>query len=368
MKTILIIDDQQGILDILTEEINQAIVGVQCVSETDFDRAVEKLEECRPDAVVLDLLQGAGTTDPPGQRTWQRIWTGRFCPVVVYTAFDGMLDPPIPEDHPFVKLVRKGNGTEGQVIEHLRLFKPLVDSLAVLHREIDQVLQRVLRDTAGAALIGGDDPTHLVHAARRRVAAFMDEKTATEGRALFSWEQYLVPAFGDHPLTGDVLRVRDADWRAASQYRLILTPSCDLVAGRNENGVLVAKCSDPTSLKEKLQLPGNENRAADRIRSQVLTQGCWNGFLPLPEFPNRIPLLVASLKSLEVLAYESIGPPDGGTDYERIASIDSPFREQIAWSFMSTAARPGMPDRDLAPWAQAIATAQTTPEERDEQG
>lgn len=362
MRTILIIDDRQDVIDVLVEEIPRAIDGVTCVSERDFNRAVQQVEAIRPDAVILDLLEGAGVVEPPGQRTWRSIWTdGRFCPVIIYTAFDGELTPPIPADHPFVKLVHKGQGSQARVIEHLQAFRPLIDSLGSLHREVDLVLQRVLRDTAGAAVIPGTDTVHLIHAARRRVAALMDEKTAAEGRPLFSWEQYLVPALSDDPLTGDLLRRRGSPWTDADAYRLILTPSCDLVSGRNESSVLVAKCSSLTSMRQRLQLPANVDRAADRIRTQVLTQGHWNGFLPLPEFPNRLPLLAASLKDLEVIPYSAIRADAGNQpEYERVASIDSPFREQVAWAFMSTVARPGMPDRDLAAWARRIAEAGNT--------
>jgi CTP synthase len=296
--------------------------------------------------------------DPPGQHTWQSIWNGRFCPVVIYTAFGGVLEPPIPDNHPFVKRVVKGSGTEVQVVQHLQDFRPLVAAIDSVHLEIDSVLQRVLRDTVGAAVIPGTDAAHLVHAARRRVAALMDEKTATEGRELFSWEEYLVPALGPDPLTGDVLRRRGAQSTDPSAFRLILSPSCDLVSGRNESSVIVAKCSSIDAMKQRLQLPQQVQRAAEKVRSQVLTQGHWNGYLPLPAFPNCIPSMVATLKDLEVIQYTAIRPAHGGEpEYERVASIDSPFREQVAWAFLSTIARPGMPDRDLGPWAQEIATA-----------
>lgn len=362
MKRVLIIDDDQAIIDMLTESIGEGIEGILCTSERNFDQAVARMDSDRPNAVILDLLEGPIVPDPPGQRTWQSIWNGRFCPVIIYTAFAGPLTPPIPDNHPFVKLVEKGVGTQARVVQHLQTFRPLVAALESLHREVDLVLQRVLRDTAGAAVIPGTEGVHLVHAARRRVAAFMDEKTAAEGRPLFSWEQYLVPAFGDDPLMGDVIRRRESAWEDSDAYRLILTPSCDLVGGRNESSVLVARCSSPSAMKQKLGLPGNPEKAADRVRTHVLTQGYWNGFLPLPEFPNRVPLLVASLKDLEVIPYVAIKPPaDNQPEYERIASIDSPFREQIAWAFLSTVARPGMPDRDMTQWARDIANCTGQP-------
>ena len=362
MRKILIIDDDQAIIDILKEEIERALAGVECLAELDFGRAVTRVESERPDAVVLDLLEGGVSADPPGQRTWKSIWDGRFCPVIVYSAFGGPLAPPIPENHPFVKRVEKGAGTQSEVVRHLLELRPLVAAVESIHREVDMVLQRVLKDTVGAAVIPGTDATHLVHAARRRVAALMDEKTATEGRQLFSWEQYLVPAFGDDPLTGDLLCQRGAVWTDATAYRVVLSPSCDLVAGRNESSVLVARCAAVDEMRQRLQLSQNTERAAERVRTQVLNQGHWNGYLPLPSFPNRIPLMVANLKDLEVISYSAISPADAmAPAYQRIASIDSPFREQVAWALLSTVSRPGMPDRDLTHWAREIVTAATTP-------
>lgn len=359
MRKVFIVDDDQAIVDMLKEEIEQAIEGVACVFELDFAQAVARVKSERPDAVILDLLDGGVTADPPGQHTWQSIWTGRFCPVIVYTAFGGPLTPPVPDSHPFVKLVVKGVGTQAAVVQHLRDFTPLVAAIESVHREVDAVLQRVLRDTVGAAVIPGTEAAHLVHAARRRVAAMMDEKTATEGRTLFSWEQYLVPALGGDPLTGDVLRRRGAAPTDPTAFRIVLSPSCDLVVGRNEPTVLVAKCSSVDRMKQRLQLsPTNAQRAANAIKSQVLTQGHWSGYLPLPAFPGRIPLMVANLKDLEVIQFSAIQSTEGESEYERVASIDSPFREQVAWAFLTTVARPGMPDRDLGPWANEIANAQ----------
>lgn len=363
MRTILIIDDDQAIIDVLKEAITGGIAGVTCLSELDFNQAVARVESERPDAVILDLLEGPVVADPPGQRTWRSIWEqGRFCPVVIYTAFDGQLDPPVPDHHPFVKHVRKGAGTTAGVIDQLRSFQPLVAAIRSLHKEIDLVLQRVLRDTAGAAVIPGTDATHLVHAARRRVAAFMDEKTTAENRSLFSWEQYLVPAFGDNPLTGDLLRLRAANQDDPAAYRVILTPSCDLVAPPKVATVLLAKCCAAPAMFRALGLTGTSQKVIDKVRDEVLTQGFRNGMLPLPSFPGRIPLLAASLKDLEVVPYDQIrGPANQGAAYERVASIDSPFREQVAWAFLNTVARPGMPDRDMAQWARDIVAAANPP-------
>jgi CTP synthase len=188
----------------------------------------------------------------------------------------------------------------------------------------------------------------------------MDEVTATENRPLFSWEQYLVPAVGRSPLTGDLLRRHGIAWDDPSGYRLVVSPSCDLVLGRNESTVLVAKCGGAAALLKKVGLAGISDK--EKVKSRVLSPGFASGCLPLPAFPKQIPLLFALLKELEVVPYEQIGPdPAVGATYKRVASIDSPFREQVAWAFLSTGARPGMPDRDLDAWASALVEAAKPP-------
>ena len=41
-------------------------------------------------------------------------------------------------------------------------------------------------------------------------------------------------------------------------------------------------------------------------------------------------------------------------DYVRVASVDSPFREMVAWAYMQVAARPGLPERNWDAWADEV--------------
>lgn len=355
MRTILIIDDDTAIIDVLKTELTQAFPGAVCHDEAVFANAVERVRQLRPDVVILDLRQGAFGTDLQGQITWRSLWNDRFCPVVIYTAVDDPIDPPVPQNHPFVVRLRKGAGTEQEVIRLLQGFVPHVEAINHLHDELDRVVQRVLLETAGEAVLTGANAVHLVHSARRRVAAKMDEATLSGGRSLFAWEQYLIPPIGEDPLTGDILLREGGSASDPTSYRLVLSPSCDLVRSRNEPTVLVAKCSRLGDFTAGLSLPNNEAKARERLRTLVLSQGFANGWFPLPAFNCQVPAMAACLKDLEVLPYECIVPPDGSDQrFRRVASIDSPFRELVSWAFVNTVARPGMPDRDLDAWATEI--------------
>ena len=45
---------------------------------------------------------------------------------------------------------------------------------------------------------------------------------------------------------------------------------------------------------------------------------------------------------------------DSGRPFLRIASIDSPFRELVAWAYLQIACRPSLPDRDFDSWRDEI--------------
>ena len=59
--------------------------------------------------------------------------------------------------------------------------------------------------------------------------------------------------------------------------------------------------------------------------------------------------MVANLKNLRLIPLKEI--PE---KFDRVASIDSPFRELVAWSYLQIACRPGLPDRDFSTWAEEI--------------
>lgn len=357
MKKILVIDDVSTVLESLKLTFAEAFKDIVFDYESDFDAGLMKVSSMRPDAVVLDLRNDPSPSELPGQKIWEVIWESHFCPVAIYTAVDDSLDPPIPEDYPFVKRVTKGRDAEAKLVQVIGGFLPGIEAIASLRSELESVINKALRETAGSGLIDSVSKDHLLHMGRRRVAASMDDPTLISNRKLTSWEQYLLPAIGNSPLTADLLREHEAGWDEPTAYRLVLTPSCDLV--KDQRGcvqtLVVARCEGVTRLAERLALPSKEGKAVTRVIDRALTTGIYAGFIPLPGLPGQLPLMVANLKDLEVMPYEAIGRTDPSQPrFKRVASIDSPFREQVAWAFLTTIARPGMPERDLDPWAMEI--------------
>ena len=199
----------------------------------------------------------------------------------------------------------------------------------------------------------------------------MDELSLSPDKTtLASWEQYLCPPVCENIQLGDILRSADKTDKngepVPALFRVVLTPSCDLVTSENRKpkapNVLVAKCCsvkdglDRTELKDM-----GEKKLKERLPS-ILTRGYFEAVIPFPGLKGRIPTMAANLRDLELIPINEISDSDG--QFHRVASVDSPFRELIAWAYMQIAGRPGLPDRDFASWADEIIT--TLENERSE--
>ena len=185
------------------------------------------------------------------------------------------------------------------------------------------------------------------------------------GSRLASWEQYICPPVSDDVQLGDILRQKDGSTDDPRSFSVVLTPSCDLVAsgGRKPkvDDVLVASCCSMQDALTRVSMPLGRKVAGDptklenfriQLKKTILTQGYYQGIIPLPRLEGRIPTLAADLRELRFIPITNIG--SSGTEQIRIASIDSPFRELVSWAYLHIACRPGLPDRDCDSWGEEI--------------
>ncbi len=241
----------------------------------------------------------------------------------------------------------------------IREFEPHIAALKEAEESVRRSFSEAMRDLAPVALgaTGKVNADTIRRAGRRRLAALMDEPAA-DGESPAAWEQYLFPPVSEDFLLGDVLKKRDAEDPAA--YRVVLTPSCDMVAsGEREpkvQEIFVAKCCSMQQALEQIGRAGIGRRRIERdLPNNMLDPGYMSPVIPFPRLNGQIPQMAANLRQLELIPFDKLND-----DYERKASIDSPFREMVAWAYLQTAARPGLPDRDTAKWATEIADEMDT--------
>lgn len=358
MRVLIIDDDELSVMP-LKQDLEAAGSFVVQVGFDDVDKA---LTDYIPDLVVLDLQdQGEQPTDGGTGKTVYNdiIWPRHYCPVVIYSGF---ADQFRTDETPLVKAVAKGGEAEAEVMVAIESLRPYTESLSLLRGEIDAVARGTLRDLMEqiAKSTAADDTTKADLAAamgRRQAAAYLDDQQPSA--KLRPESQYVVPPLGNAYRFADLIRIKGAAPDDTSAYRLVLSPSCDLQHhGDGEpriNRVLVANCKEvpwgdgrPTGMPKK---PHNSETRRDL--KPHLNAGSCNGFVFLPSFLDVIPAMCADLKDMVIISPYSLVDGVSSVDtFERVASVDSPFRERIAWSFVSVAARPGVPDIDVARWVK----------------
>lgn len=359
---VLFVDDQPKliqttVLDNLPNDIEHTVC--------DFDDVQNKLIRFCPDIVVLDLRRDhseSGQGD--GTDSFNTIWKHRFRPVIVFSAYPEMLKDSRPE-HPFVKYVIKDASGLKNLQTSIQELSLQVQAILDAEKEIDNQVSIALRDVAPVIYDQFNQPSArseaILRAAQRRIAAMIDE-TSLRPSSLKPWEQYIFPPVVTGLITGDVIKRKGSDGSNAGDFGIVLTPSCDLVCSGSRkpkvNSVLVVMGKSVSDVCVSLSLSSKEKRRLEQLEEIVGNLNSSMFFLP--EIPSKMPHICINLKELSMIPIEELS---GNTpSYDRIASIDSPFREEIVWFLIQTIGRPGVPDRDKAEWAKSVgALASNTP-------
>ena len=361
---VLVVDDDENI----TRQISQYFNGdalndkpYRLRTETcnSFTRGVELLEESRFDILILDVRLGrhedAADHEEFGIRTLEAIQKRRFIPTIFYTGLPGAVQHL---ETPLVHIVEK---TESVTRLLDSVDSVIATRLPLLNRAIVRHVERVQAQYMWNFVAGAwneinelDDSTALAYLLARRLSLSL----TNSGMASFAGEvgpgadipqsgkmhpvQYYVipPLPAPAALGGDIHR----DTSQPPGYRILLTPSCDLVQSKVEY-LLWARCvplaefqeysdwkADPSSAKEKL------------LQSLVLNNRRMKGTQP-----DRYFFLPAALGLPDLLVdFQQLSATPGSCPgiATRIASLDNPFAEALLSRFARYLNRLGVPDLD----------------------
>lgn len=365
--TILFVEDKPETAETAMNELKKAGFSVAVCG---FDQFENQASEAAPDIVVLDILEGdsADTAQNSGIDSFDWLWGTFFRPIVFYSAFPDRVDEKYYR-HAFVKRVQKGSGSEALLLSTIKEFEPYINDLRVVEGEIRSQLPYVFRDVADHAFrqfpAPGDAQQRqeiIRRAGRRRLAGLMD---ILRGDVLEPWEQYITPPITEHYMLGDVLRPKAADPANPdpSDYRIVLTPTCDLAENPSKGrkpkatSILVARCHPYPKWLDSTDMKGMaNNKLKEKLPRFVLMPGYYSGLVPLPEMKGVIPHMAADVKDLQLIPLE-----DAKKDFVVAASIDSPFREMISWAYIQMAGRVGLPDRNCDKWCDELLASTSTP-------
>lgn len=354
---ILVIEDDEALAREIEVQIRGAIPGSTVDIISSFDRALPVLRRSHYDAVILDLYEGLpGPASLRGDTIWEEIWRHAFVPIIVHTGGEEHLDPPAPVGHPFVRILQKGPESVAEIVQVLQEFVEASGIIRDLYQEFREAISTSLRD-AVPALLGLGIPREealrvLAGVGRRRIAARLDVDTLVTGVTPKPFERYIYPPLARDLLTGDIVRRKEQRNGTADDFFVVLTPSCDLVEGPGHAAareVLLARCKDMNFFARKEALPRtNAEKLRDRLPVSLRSPRTL-GLTYLPELRGVFPNMIVDARDILLLSMERFHH-----EYERIASVDSPFREHIVWTFIQAQGRPNLPDHDLTDVIESI--------------
>ena len=352
---VLIIDDRpeavRGIKDHCDDN------GWEC-KPISFDRFDSEFSEFNPDAIVLDWKDDA-SGNLEGNALLEKIWESGFKPVIIFSGYAELIS--LDKKYTSSNLVKiQSKGDEEPVINYLDTIEKFVPVISTLKQDFNDALIVALNSIMPMSKTDGITDGVVRFVLAKRVSNYFDENCSENAPP---WIQYVCPPIAKSlcvcdvikkvsPTEDDLLKIGEPD-----EYRLILTPSCDMAQNKVTHA-LCAKCYDKNVFHSYPPRDNPSNNQINNITSH-LNAGYRNTYVSLPAFPESLPYLTVNLKQLEfipldkiALSIESIRPEQH--DYFRVASVDSPFREQIVWAYMINSCRPGMPDRNMDLWAKEL--------------
>jgi hypothetical protein len=357
MKTILFIDD--GKIDSQLKHFSG--LGYIC-EQRGFEEIEKTLDKVKPEIIILDYKKEQQTS---GIAWFNRILEKDFAPIIFYTAFFEELEEQLKStgyiNHPLIFLVKKGPTDIKELTQFVTDSEKIIDNIKSLEEEFFQEFKESKHETLKTTISFFEkqeflqDPTRVRRIILRKFANKI-EKSIIE--PIEPYEIYIFPPADKGLLVGDVIKDTQSN-----DYYVILTPSCDMVEGRNDSQVHICKIEDCDQIIKICGLSDTKNSKKredliDRIQTIILNSGFKGKIFPIPPLPGYFSSTKAiNLKDciyVEFVQIESDQTRKSKKRFVRIASLDNPFRETLVWAFMSLHCRPGLPKRNLEKWAGSI--------------
>ncbi|MDY6283616.1 MAG: hypothetical protein SPL19_05605 [Fibrobacter sp.] len=330
------------------------------VEIADFKNALNYIEEKKPDIIVMDWKDDLDDDLQAGEPIFEK---ANDKPIIVFSALAAAIT--LNEEqciNPFIEKILKGD--ENEVIKKIDEWEKYLNLVSEVKNQINAATTIMMASLKPVIKLDNDYPGDAVvkFMLNKQASEFFNSRLTEESNNP-TWTQYLYPSSARTLLVADILKSK-----AEEKFFVVLTPSCDMarVKKNGDTNILVAECENEKSFHSYVK--PKDGASAEKIKehkehvdkvSMMLSYGYNKGKVSLPELPKIFPYLTINLKKLSFIKLSEISLSPLLTENEkfnycRIASVNSPYREQIVWAHMVNSCRPGVPDRDYSSWAAAI--------------
>lgn len=363
---IMVVDDDidylTGLKDALPDEIDDRVIFWEY--QESFEGAVALLSRRRFDLVIADVYLGdapKGEIEPGPvavEQIIQAIQSARFCPLITFSSGSR---PEQIVDSAFLRFVQKGGEVEELTNTIREIVATGVPSVArAIHNEVDRAssiyLWKFLVKHWDSLQPLFAEHQGLLECVLRRRTSIALSRIGQDGEELPNIEgaeYYLYP-----PISASSLRLGDVILHKQSgDLRIVLTPHCHLErqpgdAEPRADFVLTAQAVKAKPLLDRLKQKngewispwtGNtESEKIDKLRRRIgvpatqLTKPegrLWflPGFLEIPD------------SYVDFMQLSSIPSREVSTEFERVATLDSPFAESLQACFSGFFSSVGTP-------------------------
>lgn len=330
------------------------------VKVVDFKNALNYIEETKPDIIVMDWKDDLDNNLQAGEPIFEKT---KDKPIIIFSALATALS--LNEElcmNPFIEKIPKGD--EQEVIHKIDEWEKYLNLVSEVKKQINEATTIMMASLKPVIKLGNGYPGDAVvkFMLNKQASEFFNSKLTEESKNP-TWTQYLYPSSAKTLLVADILKSK-----VDEKYFVVLTPSCDMARVKKigDTNVLVAECENEKNFHSYVRPKAGASEQkikehkehVDKV-SMMLSYGYNKGKVSLPELPKIFPYLTINLKKLSFIKLSEISlssllTEKGEFNYFRIASVNSPYREQIVWAHMVNSCRPGVPDRDYESWAEAI--------------
>jgi DNA-binding NarL/FixJ family response regulator len=338
---ILVVDDEKDIFNSIQLRLKKQ-KNIQILPRCDFDNVIKNMDIYKVDMIILDLSNGIDRDTEAGKIIINNIYKHSFLPVIIFSGFSDDFDNPFKDNY-FIKTVKKGKTGITELRKAVKEFLPFIEKQILVSKELSTDISEIYRNTyqkliSNAKLKNVNTKSEIfTRLMKRRLAASIDE--ASDDSRINAWEIYLYPCLGNEYLTGDILRKKRSTKNDPTSYKIILSPSCDLQKGQKPIQNVKVACFK--NIKD--------NFSKNNLKISRLRDTSPNRFMFFHKLEGEFPHMVCDFKEIEIIKFTDLNKY-----FERIVSIDSPFRESIVWADITINGRPGLPDRNCDDWLADI--------------
>lgn len=325
-----------------------------------FDDGLELIKKSRFDLIFLDVNEDTGhepqNGDERGEQLLKQLQEVRFVPVIFYTGYAGKVRHL---ESLVVKVVDKGSPIEDIQNAVRAIF---MTKLMELLKHIEEQSRKYMWETISDLLTRHQDqvqPSEISLLLARKLANDLSQKTVKNllnipEEKINPLEMYLYPSTKGICNPADIF-IDKSD----NSYWMVLTPACDFAQCKVENTLLAEIIplnkhklyTDWRSEKEAYDKIEHDNeqekklaqnkvgKAAGEIKTLVKNRAQERyKFLPGTFF---LPDCVVDFQRLKTL------PPQANDAFEKLCSLDNPYREEFLHAFSKYYGRIGTPDYDF---------------------